>query len=52
MRILALLCALAAPLFAGPDLDKLRASVGQVFTVSQSEDYFRPWQRPRLVTKL
>ena len=30
-----------------PDLALLRASVVKVFTVSQSEDYRRPWQRPR-----
>ena len=47
MRILALVLALGAPALAGPDLDKLRASVVQVFVVSQSEDYYRPWQRPR-----
>ncbi|MHC4953421.1 MAG: S1C family serine protease [Planctomycetota bacterium] len=29
------------------DLDKLRASVVQIFVVSQDEDYYRPWQRPR-----
>jgi len=29
------------------DLDKLRASVVQIYVVSQSEDYYRPWQRPR-----
>ncbi len=31
----------------GLDLKKLRASVVQVFVTSQSEDYSRPWQRPR-----
>lgn len=30
-----------------PDLVKLRASVVKVFAVSQSENYRRPWQRPR-----
>ncbi|MDJ0520643.1 MAG: trypsin-like peptidase domain-containing protein [Planctomycetota bacterium] len=30
-----------------PNLTKLRASVVKVFTVSQPEDYRRPWQRPR-----
>ncbi len=30
-----------------PDLKKLRASVVKVFTVSQSENYRKPWQRPR-----
>jgi S1-C subfamily serine protease len=29
------------------DLDKLRASVVQIFVVSQDEDYYQPWQRPR-----
>ncbi|MHC4164677.1 MAG: S1C family serine protease, partial [Planctomycetota bacterium] len=47
MRTLALLLALAAPLLAQPDMDKLRASVVQVSIVTQSEDYSRPWQRPR-----
>jgi len=47
MRTLALLLALAAPLLAQPDMDKLRASVVQVSVVTQSEDYSRPWQRPR-----
>ena len=49
------------PAFAGPedapvvkapppadlDLDKLRSTVVKVFTTSQSENYRRPWQRPR-----
>ena len=30
-----------------PDLKKLRASVVKVFTTSQSENYRKPWQRPR-----
>jgi len=47
MRTLALLLALAAPLLAQSDMDKLRASVVQVSVVTQSEDYTRPWQRPR-----
>lgn len=48
MRILALILALAAVARAdGKDLDKYRASVVQVFITSQSEDYARPWQRPR-----
>jgi len=47
MRILFLLLTLCAPLLAQPELDKLRASVVQVFVTSQSEDYYRPWQRPR-----
>jgi S1-C subfamily serine protease len=38
---------LAAPLPAGPDLEKLRASVVQVFVVSQGEDYSMPWRRPQ-----
>jgi S1-C subfamily serine protease len=29
-----------------PDMKRLRASVIQVFTTSQSEDYTQPWQRP------
>jgi len=29
------------------ELDKLRASVVQITVVSQDEDYYRPWQRPR-----
>lgn len=29
------------------ELKKLRASVVQIFVNSQSEDYYRPWQRPR-----
>jgi len=29
------------------DLDKLRASVVQIYVVSQNEDYYQPWQRPR-----
>lgn len=60
---LALLLLLSAtPLVAGPedapaaapagpppvaDMDRLRAAIVKVFTVSQSEDYRRPWQRPR-----
>jgi len=44
--LLLLIGALAAPSFAGPDLDALRASVIQVYVVSQEEDYSRPWQRP------
>jgi len=47
MRTLALLLVLAAPLLAQSDMDKLRASVVQVTVVTQSEDYSRPWQRPR-----
>jgi S1-C subfamily serine protease len=47
MRILALLLALSAPTLAQEDLDRLRASVVQVFVVAQSEDFSRPWQRPR-----
>jgi S1-C subfamily serine protease len=47
MRTLALLLMLAAPLVAQPDLERLRASVVQVFVVTQPEDYTRPWQRPR-----
>jgi S1-C subfamily serine protease len=30
-----------------PDMKKLRASIVKVFTVSQTENYQRPWQRPR-----
>ncbi len=53
----------AAPLVAAPkdppagappsgpppvaDMERLRASIVKVFVVSQSEDYRRPWQRPR-----
>ncbi len=40
-----ILLLLGGAAFAGPDLDKLRASVVQVYTVSQPEDYARPWQR-------
>ena len=29
------------------DLDSLRATVVKVFAVSQSENYRKPWQRPR-----
>ncbi|MHC4547706.1 MAG: S1C family serine protease [Planctomycetota bacterium] len=47
MRTLALFLALAAPVLAQPEMDKLRAAVVQVFIVTQSEDYARPWQRPR-----
>jgi S1-C subfamily serine protease len=47
MRTLAVFLALAAPLWAQPDMNKLRASVVQVSVVTQSEDYSRPWQRPR-----
>lgn len=47
MRIPALLLMLAAPVLAQPDMKKLRASVVQVTVVTQSEDYSRPWQRPR-----
>jgi S1-C subfamily serine protease len=36
----------AQPVSGQPDLDMLRASVVKVFTVSQAEDYRRPWQRP------
>ena len=48
MRTLLLLCVAAAPLVAGGgvDLDKMRASVVQVFVAAQEEDYSRPWQRP------
>ncbi|MHC4340877.1 MAG: S1C family serine protease [Planctomycetota bacterium] len=46
MRIFLLLAALCAPVLAQEDLDKLRASVVQVYIVGQSEDYYRPWQRP------
>ena len=44
--VLALLL-LVAPLFAGPDLEKLRASVVQVQVASQGEDYAMPWKRPQ-----
>jgi S1-C subfamily serine protease len=37
---------LAAAALAGPDLEKLRASVVQVQVVSQGEDYAMPWRRP------
>ena len=47
MRTALLMLVLAAPALAGPkELEKLRASVVQVFVVSQPEDYARPWQRP------
>ncbi|MFQ5844042.1 MAG: PDZ domain-containing protein [Planctomycetota bacterium] len=51
MRLLACfasLAALGAAASAQADLHKLKASVVQVFTVSQREDYSRPWQRPRV----
>jgi len=38
---------LGTPLLAGPDLEKLRASVVQVYVVAQGEDYAMPWRRPR-----
>lgn len=44
--LLALLL-LSAPLLAGPDLEKLRASVVQVQIASQGEDYAMPWKRPQ-----
>ncbi len=49
MRNIAVLGLLGTLALAGPaeDLDQYRASVVQVFTTSQSEDYMRPWQRPR-----
>jgi len=52
MRILALTlpvlaAALASPVLAGPDLDRYRASVVQVYVVGQSEDFGEPWNRPR-----
>ena len=52
MRLLLALCTLlCAVAFADPgveaDLNRLRASVVQVFVVGQDEDYTRPWQRPR-----
>ena len=37
--------AAAAP--DGVDLESLRASVVKIYTVSQSENYRKPWQRPR-----
>ena len=45
-KALLVLFLLAAPVLAGPDLEKLRASVVQVFTMSQGEDYATPWKRP------
>jgi len=47
MRIPIVLVALAAAVTAEVDLEKMRASVVQVFVVSQPEDYAQPWQRPR-----
>ncbi len=38
---------LAASALAGPDLEKLRASVVQVQVASQGEDYAMPWRRPQ-----
>jgi S1-C subfamily serine protease len=46
MRKLLLLLLLPVPVLAGPDLDKLRASVIQVYVFAQEEDYSKPWQRP------
>jgi len=45
-KVLALLL-LAASALAGPDLEKLRASVVQVQVASQGEDYAMPWRRPQ-----
>ncbi len=45
-KVLALLL-LAASTLAGPDLEKLRASVVQVQVASQGEDYAMPWRRPQ-----
>lgn len=45
-KVLPALLLLAVPLFAEPDLEKLRASVVQVFVVSQPENYATPWQHP------
>jgi S1-C subfamily serine protease len=44
--LLALLL-LAPTAFSEPDLEKLRASVVQVFVMSQGEDYAMPWRRPQ-----
>jgi len=46
LPVLFLLFLLATPLFAAPDLETLRASVVQVFVMSQGEDYAMPWRRP------
>ena len=51
--VVACLFATSAPLRAETatrselDIRAMRASVVQVFTTSQAEDYVRPWQRPR-----
>jgi S1-C subfamily serine protease len=51
MRSLTVLLLLCAAAFADSgveaDLNRLRASVVQVFVVAQDEDYSRPWQRPQ-----
>lgn len=47
VKALFALLLLAAPLLAGPDLEKLRASVVQVQVSSQGEDYAMPWKRPQ-----
>jgi S1-C subfamily serine protease len=47
MRAFFVCVLLAAAVHAEPgELDRLRASVVQVFVDSQGEDYARPWQRP------
>ncbi|MCZ6574319.1 MAG: trypsin-like peptidase domain-containing protein [Planctomycetota bacterium] len=47
LMLLALLVPASGALAQADELSKLKASVVQVFTVSQSENYARPWQRPR-----
>ncbi|MEE8106838.1 MAG: trypsin-like peptidase domain-containing protein [Planctomycetota bacterium] len=44
MRTLAFLLCLAAAASAGPDLQKLNASIVKIFCYSQPEDYSRPWR--------
>ncbi|MGH7162341.1 MAG: trypsin-like peptidase domain-containing protein [Planctomycetota bacterium] len=41
-----LLLSLASRALASPEIEEFKNSVIQVFTVSQEEDYFLPWQRP------
>ncbi len=46
-KVLLVLLLLGSTLLAGPDLEKLRASVVQVQVSSQGEDYAMPWKRPQ-----
>jgi S1-C subfamily serine protease len=46
LPVLLLLLLLPTRGFAAPDLERLRASVVQVFVMSQGEDYAMPWRKP------